>query len=156
MAGKLGEGDAAPEETAGYKGDKMIVCKRVYEAADPEDGRRILVDRLWPRGMRKDALIHDDWLPALAPSAELRKAFGHDPQQFDAFREAYRRELAAHPEHWWPLLDHVRKGRVTLLYAARDEQHNNAVVLAEFLEDELERQAPGSSPPCYAGEVGQT
>lgn len=134
----------------------MIACKRVYEAAGPEDGRRILVDRLWPRGIRKDALIHDDWLPALAPSAELRKAFSHESGRFAEFRDAYRRELAAHPQHWWPLLEPAREGRVTLLFAARDERHNNAVVLAEFLEDELERQAPGSSPPCYAGEIGET
>ena len=131
----------------------MIACKRVYDAASAEDGQRILVDRLWPRGVRKEALAHDDWLPALAPSAALRKAFGHDPERFAEFRDAYRRELAAHPEHWWPLLERARNGRLTLLYAAKDALHNNAVVLAEFLEDELERQAPGSSPPCYAGEL---
>ncbi|HTN31681.1 MAG TPA: DUF488 domain-containing protein [Pseudomonas sp.] len=130
----------------------MIACKRVYEDASPEDGCRILVDRLWPRGIRKEALVHNDWLPELAPSAELRKTFGHDPDKFGAFKEAYSRELAAHPEHWWPLLERAGKGRLTLLYAAKDEQHNNAVVLAEFLEDALERQGPGSSPPCYAGE----
>ena len=131
----------------------MIACKRVYDAASAEDGQRILVDRLWPRGVRKEALVHDDWLPALAPSAALRKAFGHDPERFAEFRDAYQRELAAHPEHWWPLLEHARNGRLTLLYAAKDTLRNNAVVLAEFLEDELERQAPGSSPPCYAGEL---
>ncbi|KHO65487.1 DUF488 domain-containing protein [Pseudomonas flexibilis] len=134
----------------------MIACKRVYDTASPQDGRRILVDRLWPRRVRKEALAHDDWLPALAPSADLRKAFGHSPERFGEFRDAYRRELAAHPEHWWPLLEPAGRGTLTLLYAAKDERHNNAVVLAEFLEDELERQAPGSSPPCYAGEVGQT
>ena len=134
----------------------MIACKRVYEAATPEDGQRILVDRLWPRGIRKEALAHDGWLSELAPSAPLRAAFGHDPGRFGEFRDAYRRELAAHPEHWWPLLDRARQGKLTLLYAAKDERHNNAVVLAEFLEDELERQGPASSTPCYAGEVGQT
>ena len=134
----------------------MIACKRVYDAANAEDGQRILVDRLWPRGMGKEALAHDDWLPALAPSAALRKAFGHDPERFDEFRDAYRGELAARPEYWWPLLDCARQGTLTLLYAAKDVRCNNAVVLAEFLEDALERQGPGSSPPCYAGEVGRT
>lgn len=131
----------------------MIVCKRVYEAASPDDGQRVLVDRLWPRGIRKEALVYDDWLPDVAPSVSLRKAFGHEPERFATFVDAYRKELAAHPEQWWPLLGVARKGRLTLLYAAKDEHHNNAVVLAGFLEEQVERQKPGSSPPCYAGET---
>lgn len=117
----------------------MIQCKRVYEPASPADGRRVLVDRLWPRGIRKEALAMDDWLKEVAPSNEVRKQFCHDPALFDSFREHYRAELQAHPEHWWGLL-----------YGAHDQQHNNAVVLAEFLEEELDRQQPGSSPTCYA------
>lgn len=130
----------------------MIQCKRVYEPAAASDGYRVLVDRLWPRGCRKEMLALDGWLRDLAPSAELRKAFCHEAERFDEFRLLYRGELAAHPEHWWGLLDKARQGTLTLLYAARDEVHNNARVLAEFLEDELERQGEASSPVCYAGE----
>ncbi|MDF5949766.1 DUF488 family protein [Pseudomonas aeruginosa] len=83
-------------------------------------------------------------------SNEVRKQFCHDPALFDSFREHYRAELQAHPEHWWGLLDSAREGTLTLLYGAHDQQHNNAVVLAEFLEEELDRQQPGSSPTCYA------
>ena len=113
----------------------MIQCKRVYEPASPADGRRVLVDRLWPRGIRKEALAMDDWLKDVAPSNEVRKQFCHDPALFDSFREHYRAELQAHPEHWWGLLDSAREGTLTLLYGAHDQQHNNAVVLAEFLEE---------------------
>ena len=88
----------------------------------------------------------DDWLKDVAPSKEVRKQFCHDPALFDSFREHYRAELQAHPEHWWGLLDSAREGTLTLLYGAHDQQHNNAVVLAEFLEEELDRQQPGSSP----------
>lgn len=131
----------------------MIHCKRVYEDAQPGDGQRVLVDRLWPRGCRKESLALAMWLKEVAPSDILRKQFCHDPALFDEFRLLYRAELAAHPEHWQGLLEMARKGELTLLYAARDEAHNNAVVLAEFLEDELERGGPPSSPVCYAGEL---
>lgn len=131
----------------------MIRCKRVYEAASADDGQRVLVDRLWPRGRRKDSLALDAWLREVAPSNALRQRFAHEPERFDEFRQAYRAELAARPGHWWALLDKARQGDLTLLYAARDEQRNNARVLAEFLEEELERQRPGSSPVCYAGEL---
>ncbi|PTU75167.1 DUF488 domain-containing protein [Pseudomonas mangrovi] len=127
----------------------MICCKRVHEPPAAEDGWRVLVDRLWPRGIRRDALVLDEWLPEAAPSTELRRAFAHDPQRFAAFRQGYLSELAGHPEHWWMLLGRAGRQRVTLLYAARDTEHNNARVLADFLEDELERQQPASSPVCY-------
>ncbi|KAF1054076.1 MAG: hypothetical protein GAK43_01063 [Stenotrophomonas maltophilia] len=127
----------------------MIRCKRAYEAAAADDGYRVLVDRLWPRGVRKTALVMDEWLKALAPSTELRERFHHDPGLFEAFRQAYEAELAAHPENWWGLLDRARQGTLTLLYGAKDTEHNNARVLAEFLEEELERQQPGTSPVCY-------
>lgn len=130
----------------------MIQCKRVYEPAEPADGYRVLVDRLWPRGRRKADLALDAWLREVAPSTALRKTFGHHSEGFETFSERYRAELAAHPEHWLGLLDKARQGRLTLLFAAKDERRNNARVLAEFLEEELERQRPGSSPVCYAGE----
>ena len=131
----------------------MIQCKRVYAEPAAGDGYRVLVDRLWPRGCRKESLRLDGWLRELAPSAELRKTFCHVAERFDDSRLHYRNELAAHQEHWWPLHDRARHGTLTLLFAAKDEQLNNAQVLAEFLEDELERQQPGSSPVCYAGEM---
>lgn len=130
----------------------MIQCKRVYLEAAAGDGHRVLVDRLWPRGLVKDALQLDAWLPEVAPSAALRKAFGHRPEAFEDFRSAYRQELAGHPEHWQQLLHWAADGTLTLLYAARDEQHNNARVLADFLEDELARRGPPNSPVCYQGE----
>ncbi|XLX39239.1 DUF488 domain-containing protein [Ectopseudomonas mendocina] len=130
----------------------MIQCKRVYLEAETSDGIRVLVDRLWPRGMSKDALALDEWLPDVAPSTELRKSFAHRTEAFEAFRTAYRRELCAHPEHWQRLLHRATQGTVTLLYAARDETHNNARVLADFLEEELLRHDSPSSPVCYQGE----
>ncbi len=131
----------------------MIQFKRVYAAAQSDDGQRVLVDRLWPRGIRKESLALAVWLKEVAPSDPLRKQFCHDPALFDEFRLLYRAELAAHPEHWQGLLEMARKGNLTLLYAAKDETHNNARVLAEFLEEELERSGPPSSPVCYAGEL---
>ncbi len=127
----------------------MIRCKRVYQAAEQGDGQRILVDRLWPRKLRKDAL-HGQWLREVAPTSELRKAFHHGEVDYAGFTQGYRRELAAHPEHWYPLLDLAAKGDLTLLYAGKDTEHNNAQVLADWLEDELERRGPASSPVCYA------
>jgi uncharacterized protein YeaO (DUF488 family) len=128
----------------------MIQCKRVYDAPSATDGQRILVDRLWPRGCSKTTLALHAWLKELAPSSELRKQFDHSPALFAEFREHYRRELAAHPEYWQGLLDIADTGTLTLLYAARDTQRNNAQVLAEFLEEELERRAEPSSAVCYA------
>jgi uncharacterized protein YeaO (DUF488 family) len=128
----------------------MIRCKRVYEPAEPGDGERVLVDRLWPRGCRKDSLVLSAWLKDVAPSDALRKGFCHDPALFDEFRRRYRGELAAHPEHWQGLLAMAERGTLTLVFAAREERFNNAQVLAEFLEDELERRGPPSSPVCYA------
>ena len=130
----------------------MVRCKRVYEAVTAADGQRVLVDRLWPRGCRKESLALADWAKDAAPSPELRKQFCHEVELFDEFRLLYRAELAAHPAHWLGLLERARNGDLTLLFAARDEVHNNAVVLAEFLEEELERCGPPSSPVCYAGE----
>lgn len=127
----------------------MIRCKRVYEAAADEDGQRVLVDRLWPRNKRKEDL-QGQWLREVAPSDELRRAFHQGEVDFAGFTRRYQQQLAAHPEHWYPLLDLAAKGPLTLLYAAKNTEHNNAQVLAEWLEDELERRGPGSSPVCYA------
>ncbi|ANA41526.1 MULTISPECIES: DUF488 domain-containing protein [Geobacter] len=114
----------------------MIRIKRVYDEPTPEDGKRILVDRLWPRGITKDKARIDEWLKEVAPSDGLRQWFGHDPARWDEFRERYRRELDAKAE----LLDGLRKlaagGTVTLLFAAKDEKHNNAVVLKDILVEQ--------------------
>lgn len=131
----------------------MIRCKRVYDPVEANDGQRVLVDRLWPRGCRKETLELTAWLRDVAPSTQLRQQFHSDPEQFDEFRRLYRQQLAAHPEFWQVLLAPARDKCLTLLFAAHDQQHNNAMVLAEFLEDELERSGPPSSPVCYAGEL---
>jgi len=129
----------------------MIQCKRAYASPAPDDGQRVLVDRLWPRNCRKEALKLDQWHKELAPSTELRRAFKSGALTFEDFRERYRAELAAHPEHWWPLLGMIERERVTLVYAAHDTQQNNARVLAEWLEEQLDGQGAQSSPTCYAG-----
>ncbi len=107
--------------------------KRAYEGAAPDDGARFLVERLWPRGVRKDALAIDSWLKDVAPSTELRKWFSHKPAKWDEFRRRYFAELQAHPQAWQPLVEAVAKGHVTLVYSARDTEHNAAVALCEFL-----------------------
>ena len=111
----------------------MIKLKRVYDEPMAADGKRILVDRLWPRGIAKEKARIDEWLKEIAPSDELRKWFGHDPARWDEFRERYRRELEAKAELLSGLRKLAGKGTVTLLFAARDEEHNNAVVLKEML-----------------------
>jgi uncharacterized protein YeaO (DUF488 family) len=130
----------------------MIQCKRAYETASAEDGVRVLVDRLWPRNCRKDALAIAEWLPEVGPSHELRKAFKAETVSFEQFKVAYRKELAGRPEHWWKLVDVARDGTLTLVYAAKSTVENNAVVLAQWLEDEVEKRAQGSSPVCYLSE----
>ncbi|GIV79016.1 DUF488 domain-containing protein [Litorilinea aerophila] len=112
----------------------MITVKRVYEAPAADDGQRFLVDRLWPRGVKKDELRLDGWLKEVAPSDALRKWFGHDPARWEEFQQRYFAELEANPDAWQPLLTAARQGDVTLLYSARDEAHNNAVALKAFLE----------------------
>ncbi|MDR7440302.1 MAG: DUF488 domain-containing protein [Armatimonadota bacterium] len=112
----------------------MIRVKRVYDPVEPEDGKRYLVDRLWPRGLRKEALRIDGWLREVAPSDKLRRWFGHDPAKWEEFKRRYFAELESRPETWRPLWEAARRGNVTLLYSARDSLHNNAVALQEFLE----------------------
>jgi uncharacterized protein YeaO (DUF488 family) len=115
----------------------MITIKRVYDAYQPEDGARFLVDRLWPRGIRKEALKMDAWLKEAAPSQELRHWFHHDPELWEDFKKRYRMELDRHPEVLEPILKAVQQGDVTLLYSARDTQHNSAAVLKAYLEEHL-------------------
>lgn len=112
----------------------MIRVKRIHEAAQPSDGARLLVDRLWPRGISKDKAALSEWLKDVAPSEDLRHWFDHRPERWDEFRRRYAAELAAAPETWRPILDRLRHGPVTLLYAAHDERHNNALALKEYLE----------------------
>ncbi len=119
----------------------MIRLKRVYQPARPGDGKRFLVERLWPRGIRKDALRLDSWLRDVAPSVALRKWFHHDAVLWPEFRRRYQAELDARPDAWAPLLNAARKGTVTLLFSARDAEHNNAVVLKTYLEGRLRRSA---------------
>ncbi|MFA6954918.1 MAG: DUF488 family protein [Thermoanaerobaculia bacterium] len=113
----------------------MIRIKRTYDAPARGDGRRILVERLWPRGMRKDELDADAWLKDVAPSTELRKWFSHRVERWEEFRQRYRRELDARPDAWEPILKAGRRGNVTLLYSARDAIHNGALVLRDYLAD---------------------
>jgi uncharacterized protein YeaO (DUF488 family) len=119
----------------------MIKLKRVYAPAAPEDGRRFLVDRVWPRGIRKDAAHVEAWLKEAGPSDELRTWFGHDPRRWAEFQRRYRRELGARREVLVPLLEAARQGDVTLVYSARDEEHNQAVVIRDVLEELLQAAA---------------
>ncbi len=114
-----------------------IQLKRVYGAKANGGGKRILVDRVWPRGITKESLKLDLWLREVAPSNELRKWFGHDPTRWEEFQRRYRSELQRpeRQEQLHELLALARKGPVTLLYGARDEEHNQAVALRKFLED---------------------
>lgn len=115
----------------------MIRVKRVYDPHELDDGSRFLVDRLWPRGMKKENLKMDGWLKEIAPSDELRHWFGHDPAKWGEFCRRYDTELEANSSSWRPLLDMARKQDVTLLYGAHDIEHNNAVALRSFLEKRL-------------------
>ncbi len=112
----------------------MIALKRVYDKSTPGDGVCFLVERLWPRGIKKESLKIDAWLKDVAPSTGLRKWFGHDPEKWQEFRRRYFKELDANPEAWSPIRIAAMKGRVTLYYSSRDETHNNAVALKEYLE----------------------
>jgi uncharacterized protein YeaO (DUF488 family) len=118
-----------------------VRLKRVYEPASAEDGRRLLVDRLWPRGVSKARADLTAWVRDVAPSAELRKWFGHDPARWDEFQRRYRQELAANPAAVQELVDAAGQGPVTLVYAARDEEHNEAVVLQQLLQERLAGRA---------------
>lgn len=117
----------------------MISLKRAYEPAEAGDGRRFLVERLWPRGVKKENLRIDDWLKEVAPSTELRKWFSHDPAKWKEFRRRYVAELNDRQDTLQPLLEAARQGKITLVYSSHDQEHNNAVVLKEYLEHKLSR-----------------
>ena len=116
----------------------MIQVKRAYEPPSPDDGTRFLVDRLWPRGVKKENLPLERWLRDAAPSDKLRRWFGHDPRKWRAFQDRYWAELDARPTAWQPILDALDRGTVTLVCGARDTEHNNAVALKRYLEQHVE------------------
>jgi uncharacterized protein YeaO (DUF488 family) len=111
----------------------MIRVKRTYDPPARGDGWRVLVERLWPRGMKKEALAADAWLKEVAPSTELRKWFNHRVDRWEEFQRRYRDELKENPDAWRPILDAGRRGTVTLLYSAHDTVHNGALVLRDYL-----------------------
>jgi uncharacterized protein YeaO (DUF488 family) len=132
--------------------------KRAYDAPSPDDGERILIDRLWPRGVRRDAAKLADWRTDLAPSAALRTWYAHDPAKFPRFRERYRAELFRHRDALADLVIKGERGRVTLVYAAKDAKRCNATVLKELLEElseGLPAIPPGRAvPKAPAGRAG--
>jgi uncharacterized protein YeaO (DUF488 family) len=113
--------------------------KRAYEAAGRLDGYRILVDRLWPRGLSKEKAAIDEWMKEIAPSAELRRWFGHDPKRWREFRRRYEQELRAHEDRVREIAALASRRRVTLVYSARDQAHNDAVVLAAAVRARMTR-----------------
>ena len=115
----------------------MIQLKRVYEEPDPKDGTRFLIERLWPRGVRKTGLRTDGWLKEAGPTTELRKWFSHDPERWGEFQKKYFAELDTRPDAWEPILNAAERGTVTLLYSSHDAEHNNAVALKAYLEAKL-------------------
>jgi uncharacterized protein YeaO (DUF488 family) len=122
-----------------------VKLKRAYEPAEPDDGFRILVDRLWPRGLSKASAHVDLWLKEIAPSGELRRWFAHDPKRWRAFRARYFREIDANPDVLAKLRERASKGTVTLLYAARDERYNDAVALDAYLRARQRRPKRSST-----------
>lgn len=116
----------------------MIQLRRVYEKGSAREGTRFLVERLWPRGLRKQDLPAHIWQKDAAPSSELRKWFSHDPEKWSEFQRRYRAELKANPEGWKPILDAAGQGTVTLLYSSHDQEHNNAIALKHYLEQKLQ------------------
>lgn len=115
----------------------MLKIKRVYENSNASDGARFLVERFWPRGIKKQKLKVAAWLKETAPSDDLRRWFAHDPLKWEQFQQRYRAELETRPEAWKPILDASKHGNVTLLYSARDTEHNSALVLKSFLEEHI-------------------
>jgi uncharacterized protein YeaO (DUF488 family) len=134
----------------------MIKLKRVYEQEAPDDGVRYLIERLWPRGMKKESLHIDGWLKEAGPSTELRKWFSHDPEKWNEFRRKYFAELDRATDAWAPIGEAAQRGAVTLLYSSHDTEHNNAVALKEYIERKMgtraraarrsHRQPPGGGP----------
>src|SRR5690554_1807218 len=112
-----------------------IILERAYDDSR-RDGVRVMVDRLWPRGVSKERLHLDDWAKSVAPSDELRKWFGHDPERWDEFKARYFEELEQKSDAWQPLLESAWEDTLVLIFGARDREHNNAVALREFLENQ--------------------
>jgi uncharacterized protein YeaO (DUF488 family) len=111
----------------------MIKIKRIYEPTSPDDGKRIYIDRLWPRGMKKEDVKIDEWLKEISPSDALRKWFGHDPSKYEEFKKRYIKELEPHAEILERIKKEGKRKTVTLLFSAKDEEHNNATVAKEVL-----------------------
>lgn len=124
-----------------------VRLKRAYEPAVAADGYRILIDRLWPRGVARGEARLDEWARELAPSAELRRWFGHDPARFEEFRRRYTEELASQEAKLRELRRRVREGTLTLVYGARDTEHNDAVVLAEILRRQAQPRSDEKGDP---------
>jgi uncharacterized protein YeaO (DUF488 family) len=118
----------------------MLKIKRVYEDPKPSDGVRFLVERLWPRGIKKESLKMKAWLREVAPSPSLRKWYSHDPDKWEEFQRRYRVELESNPGSWQPILEEAKRGDVTLLYSTRDTEHNSALLLRLFLEEQLDKR----------------
>ena len=112
-----------------------ITLKRVYEQPTKSDGKRILVDRLWPRGLTKEKAKVDVWLKEIAPSTELRKWFNHEPSKWPEFKKRYRTEMHNNAKAISVLKDYLASGKVTIVYGAKDEEHNEALVIKEYLEE---------------------
>ncbi len=118
---------------------QMIKIKRAYEKAEESDGVRFLVDRLWPRGIKKENLKVEEWNKEIAPSNDLRKQYHHEPEKWEEFCRRYAEELDKKPEIWQPLLETADKETITLVYAAKDIQHNNAAALKIYLENKIKK-----------------
>ena len=131
-----------------------VWIRRAYEPPTRNDGYRVLVDRLWPRGISKTEAALDEWVHEVAPSDELRRWFGHDPRRLDEFQRRYRDELAGHAAEVTRLVARARRRRLTLVFGARDTAHNNAVVLREVIEEQLSRGRRGGAARAPRGDVG--
>ena len=121
----------------------MVRLKRAYEPATSSDGARYLVERLWPRGVKKTVLRVDAWLKDVAPSTKLRQWFNHDPKKWQEFQRQYRRELRSNPDALRPILTAAQEGTITLVYSLHDSAHNNAVALKKYLEEKLAKNPGG-------------
>lgn len=123
----------------------MVTLKRIYDKPESTDGKRFLIERLWPRGIKKTALKFDAWIKDAGPSTELRKWFSHDPQKWIEFRRRYFAELNARPKVLESITKAAAEGNVTLLYSSHDTEHNNAVALKEYLEGRMKSSDRGES-----------
>lgn len=121
----------------------IIQLKRAYERADSADGTRFLVERLWPRGVKKTALPVEAWLKDVAPSTALRRWFGHDPKKWSEFRRRYFHELSANVDALEPIINACRHGPVTLVYSSHDTEHNNAAALKDYMETQIANKRMG-------------